>query len=103
MINYYYYLQCEPLHGWGFRRGGYQCRCRPGWRLPTIVRRPFLGEVVERATDEQYSNEFDCMKIGCKFEYKNQVTIYICITMQASSSKIMNSLKTFRSVHLLMN
>ncbi|KAF3427527.1 hypothetical protein E2986_00525 [Frieseomelitta varia] len=35
--------ECEPLHGWGFRRGGYQCRCRPGFRLPNVVRRPYLG------------------------------------------------------------
>nr|WOZ29507.1 G-protein coupled receptor 158 [Locusta migratoria] len=56
--------ECEPIHGWGFRRGGYQCRCRPGFRLPNVVRRPYLGEIVERASDEQYSNEFDCLKIG---------------------------------------
>lgn len=58
-------VQCEPLHGWGFRRGGYQCRCQPGYRLPLQVRRPFLGEIVERATEEQYYNGFDCKKIGC--------------------------------------
>lgn len=60
-------FKCEPLHGWGFRRGAYQCRCRPGYRLPLQVRRPFLGEIVERATAEQYYNGFDCLKIGCKF------------------------------------
>jgi hypothetical protein len=26
--------ECEPLEGWGLRRGGYQCRCTPGHRLP---------------------------------------------------------------------
>ncbi|KAG7213753.1 hypothetical protein KM043_002980 [Ampulex compressa] len=56
--------ECEPLHGWGFRRGSYQCRCKPGFRLPTVVRRPYLGEIVERATQEQYYNGFDCSKIG---------------------------------------
>lgn len=56
--------ECEPIHGWGFRRGGYQCRCCPGFRLPNIVRRPYLGEVLERATAEQYYNGFDCSKIG---------------------------------------
>lgn len=66
--------ECEPLHGWGFRRGGYQCRCKPGWRLPNTVRRPFLGEVLERASAEQYYNEYDCLKIGCKLE-KIQITI----------------------------
>ena len=20
--------ECEPIHGYGFRRGGYQCRCK---------------------------------------------------------------------------
>lgn len=56
--------ECEPLHGWGFRRGGYQCRCKPGFRLPNVVRRPYLGEIIERATQEQYYNGFDCSRIG---------------------------------------
>ncbi|XP_022825791.1 uncharacterized protein LOC111355913 isoform X1 [Spodoptera litura] len=56
--------ECEPLHGWGFRRGGYQCRCAPGYRLPSLVRRPYLGEIIERATSDQYYNNFDCKKIG---------------------------------------
>lgn len=59
--------ECEPLHGWGFRRGGYQCRCKPGFRLPNVVRRPYLGEIVERASAEQYYNEYDCLSIGCMF------------------------------------
>lgn len=59
--------ECEPLNGWGFRRGGYQCRCKPGFRLPNVVRRPYLGEVVERASAEQYYNGYDCAKIGCKW------------------------------------
>lgn len=58
--------ECEPIHGWGFRRGGYQCRCKPGFRLPSYVRRPFLGEIIERASAEQYYNGFDCTKIGCE-------------------------------------
>lgn len=56
--------ECEPLHGYGFRRGGYQCRCRPSHRLPNVVRRPYLGEIIERATPMQYKNMFDCDKIG---------------------------------------
>lgn len=64
--------ECEPLHGWGFRRGGYQCRCRPGFRLPNVVRRPYLGEILERASSEQYYNGFDCSKIGCKFFWSRQ-------------------------------
>ncbi|XP_071438971.1 uncharacterized protein [Hetaerina americana] len=56
--------ECEPIDGWGFRRGGYQCRCQPGYRLPSFVRRPYLGEIIERATTEQYYSGFNCDKIG---------------------------------------
>jgi len=56
--------ECEPLHGYGFRRGGYQCRCRPSHRRPNNVRRPYLGEIVERATPKQYYNDFSCKKVG---------------------------------------
>lgn len=62
--------ECEPLNGWGFRRGGYQCRCKPGYRLPNVVRRPYLGEIIERASAEQYYNDYDCLKIGCELAYK---------------------------------
>lgn len=58
--------ECEPMHGWGFRRGGYMCRCKPGHRLPPIIRRSYLGELIERATDEEYQNAYDCLKIGCE-------------------------------------
>lgn len=54
---------CEPVHGYGFRRGGYQCRCRPGYRLPKYVRSPYLGELVERASDYEYKQGFHCLKI----------------------------------------
>ncbi|XP_050701571.1 uncharacterized protein LOC126987957 [Eriocheir sinensis] len=56
--------ECEPLDGYGFRRGGYQCRCKPGYRLPNVVRRPYLGEMIERATLFQYRNSFSCTPIG---------------------------------------
>ncbi|XP_066939738.1 uncharacterized protein [Macrobrachium rosenbergii] len=56
--------ECEPLDGYGFRRGGYQCRCKPGYRLPNVVRRPYLGELIERATLYQYRNSFGCTPIG---------------------------------------
>ncbi|CAB3375436.1 Hypothetical predicted protein [Cloeon dipterum] len=57
--------ECEPIHGWGYRRGGYQCRCLPGWRLPPNVRRPYLGEIIERATTEQYYHGgFSCERIS---------------------------------------
>ncbi|XP_075679611.1 uncharacterized protein LOC113789532 [Dermatophagoides pteronyssinus] len=56
--------ECEPLHGYGFRRGGYQCRCRPGFRLPKTIRTPFKGERIERATKNEYDKAFRCSKIG---------------------------------------
>lgn len=56
--------ECEPIHGFGFRRGGYQCRCKPGYRLPNVVRTPYLGEMVERATEGEYMHGFQCSKIG---------------------------------------
>lgn len=56
--------ECEPIHGFGFRRGGYQCRCKPGYRLPRVVRTPYLGELVERATQMEYQRGFHCDKIG---------------------------------------
>jgi len=56
--------ECEPIYGFGFRRGGYQCRCRPGFRLPKVVRTPFLGEVLERANNVQHAKGFNCLKNG---------------------------------------
>lgn len=56
--------ECEPVHGYGFRRGGYQCRCRPGYRRPRIVRNPYHGELIERATEHDYRTGFNCKKIG---------------------------------------
>jgi hypothetical protein len=54
---------CEPIHGYGFRRGGYQCHCRPGHRLPKHVRAPYLGELIERSSDFEYKQGFSCQKI----------------------------------------
>ena len=44
--------------------GGYQCRCRPQHRRPNNVRRPFLGEIIERASPKQYYSDFSCLKNG---------------------------------------
>ena len=41
-----------------------QCRCRPSHRLPNVVRRPYLGEILERASAKQRANSFSCDKIG---------------------------------------
>merc|ERR1712110_892051 len=46
--------------------GGYQCRCAPNYRLPNVVRRPYLGEIIERASRQQYMDpkQFSCDRIG---------------------------------------
>ncbi|CAF1255091.1 unnamed protein product [Adineta steineri] len=55
--------RCEPLIGFGFRRGGYQCLCQPGYRYPPYQDGPFKGYIIEKATQEEYVNNFDCLKV----------------------------------------
>jgi len=54
---------CEPLDGWGYRRGGYKCMCSPGYRAPQWNRGDFMGEDIESATEEEYKNGFDCLPV----------------------------------------
>ncbi|CAF1047536.1 unnamed protein product [Didymodactylos carnosus] len=55
--------RCEPLFGFGFRRGGYQCLCKPGYRYPPYQDGPFKGYVIEKATREEYATNFDCLRV----------------------------------------
>jgi hypothetical protein len=55
--------RCEPLFGFGFRRGGYQCMCQPGFRYPPYQDGPFQGYYIEKATREEYATNFDCLKV----------------------------------------
>jgi hypothetical protein len=59
--------RCEPLFGFGFRRGGYQCMCQPGFRYPPYQDGPFKGYVIEKATEQEYANNFDCLKVECMY------------------------------------
>ena len=59
-------LQCEPLMGFGFRRGGYQCVCQPGYYYPWWHDGPFQGLEIEQATYEEYQYGFDCLSVGGK-------------------------------------
>ncbi|KAK6170213.1 hypothetical protein SNE40_018662 [Patella caerulea] len=54
---------CEPLFGFGFRRGGYQCVCQPGHYYPWYHDGPFLGLEIEEATREEYEVGFDCLVV----------------------------------------
>eukprot|EP00108_Taenia_solium_P005168 TsM_000329100 transcript=TsM_000329100 gene=TsM_000329100 len=55
---------CVPLSGYGFARGGYECVCQPGYRLPMQQNGPFRGIDIEQATEEEYKNGFDCLPVG---------------------------------------
>ncbi|OWA51657.1 hypothetical protein BV898_16132 [Hypsibius exemplaris] len=41
----------------------FECRCRPGYRLPYFQPGPFQGEMIERATEAEYNAKFECEKI----------------------------------------
>ncbi|KAL4221931.1 hypothetical protein ACF0H5_017983 [Mactra antiquata] len=53
---------CEPISGFGFHRGGYQCVCLPGYHYPPWQDGPFQGSEIERATQKEYEADFDCLK-----------------------------------------
>lgn len=85
---------CEPIHGFGFRRGGYQCRCKPGFRFPKHVKGPYLGELIERATDFEYKQGFQCQKI----ENLAVRTQNILPLSMAERRKIINRMETVTGV-----
>ena len=64
---YFFHSQCEPLFGWGFKRGGYQCHCKPGYRYPQWQRGPFQGIDIEQATLEEYNTGFACIPVEREF------------------------------------
>ncbi|XP_063441841.1 uncharacterized protein LOC134722188 [Mytilus trossulus] len=55
---------CKHKMGYGRRRGGYVCHCKNPYRYPRWISPPFQGDDVERATDEEYKNNFECVKDG---------------------------------------
>ncbi|CAF3503303.1 unnamed protein product [Rotaria sordida] len=73
--------RCEPLFGFGFRRGGYQCLCQPGFRYPPYQDGPFKGYIIEKATQEEYANNFDCLKVELyqqypKYFYQSNIELF---------------------------
>lgn len=53
--------------------------CQPGYRYPPYQNGPFKGEIIEKATKEEYQRSFDCiavdrnikiLKLICKNDYK---------------------------------
>ena len=59
---------CEPQAGFGFRRGGYVCHCRPGYRYPQWQEGPWPGPFIERAIKEERDDpiDFSCHTVGFK-------------------------------------
>ncbi|KAL3313968.1 hypothetical protein Ciccas_007426, partial [Cichlidogyrus casuarinus] len=55
---------CIPISGFGFQRGGYECVCKGGYRLPVQQVGPFRGIDIEQATITEYENNFDCIPVG---------------------------------------
>ncbi|XP_071112765.1 uncharacterized protein [Haliotis cracherodii] len=54
---------CEPISGYGFKRGGYQCVCQPGYYYPWFHDGPFLGWEIEEAARDEYEVGFDCIAV----------------------------------------
>ncbi|GAB1597608.1 uncharacterized protein LOC106882646 [Argonauta hians] len=53
---------CKHVPGMGFKRGGYSCPCRPGYRYPVSIDPPWKGVVIEKATNKEYESGFECTK-----------------------------------------
>lgn len=56
---------CEPTNGHGFRRGGYKCVCRPGYRLPEGQIKVWDGVELESAEKNLYNDptNYQCVEI----------------------------------------
>lgn len=51
---------CKHLSGFGFRRGGYRCKCRWGHRYPNDIEQPYWGYNIEQSTLTEYRKGFNC-------------------------------------------
>lgn len=68
---------CEPLQGWGFRRGGYQCVCQPGYYYPWWHDGPFQGLEIEQATQDEYENGFNCYPVDYQQVIPNEMPTWV--------------------------
>lgn len=80
--------RCEPLTGFGFRRGGYQCLCQPGFRYPPYQDGPFKGYIIEKSTQEEYLHNFDCLKVERTLilQSDKMVEMIICLLFSISTN-----------------
>ena len=51
--------------------------CQPGYRYPPYQNGPFKGELIEKATKEEYEKNFDCIPVDCKYLGKRKERIKI--------------------------
>ena len=61
------FFQCKHLSGFGFRRGGYRCKCRSGRRYPNEIEQPYWGFNIEQSTLTEYQTGFTCPAIERKW------------------------------------
>ncbi|XP_029641233.1 uncharacterized protein LOC115216171 isoform X1 [Octopus sinensis] len=55
--------KCKHVSGYGFKRGGYKCVCKQGYKYPSQIKPPFQGSLIEQATQEEYEYGFTCTPI----------------------------------------
>ena len=57
--SFFFFPQCEPVSGLGFRRGSYRCLCKIGYYFPNEVEggggKYFNGTVLE----EEYAKKLE--------------------------------------------
>jgi len=69
---------CEPLMGYGFARGGYQCVCMPGYYYPWWHDGAFLGIELEQASREEWEQGgFDCLTVQDRVVIPTQMPTYV--------------------------
>lgn len=79
-----FHFQCEPISGYGFRRGGYQCVCLPGYYYPWWHDGPFQGWEIEQATRAEYESGFDCLKAESELAFGLLFLKFLCFLTKRS-------------------
>lgn len=99
MLKYiytYFFFQCIPLPGLGFRRGSYKCVCRRGFYFPDTQaeRRYYNGTVIE----EEYE-KLMLVSIRPPFSLKEKKKLY----KDCKSKKIKEKNDNFITVMQFVN
>ncbi|KAL8589311.1 hypothetical protein ACOMHN_052314 [Nucella lapillus] len=54
---------CKHKIGYGFKRGGYICHCKPGYTYPWNLKLPYQGDNLEQSTDTEFKDGFKCTPV----------------------------------------